>query len=154
MAPTTDFGAQTMNQPLQLALADCKVAFARNLPGFYVTNGCAVFNAPRPLLGKEHPCNDWCHGRFYVEVNLSDPVATVFIKRNIDLDARVVFSITDAELVEMLLVDNKYADRYRERAFEDQLEMLLPNLSNIQNLPYAEALALLDAARAGISVTA
>lgn len=137
-----------MYQPINPALADCKVAFARNLKGFYVSEGCAVFNAPRPLLGKAHTCEDWCHGRFYAEVDLTDSVSHVLIKRNIELDARVVVSVSEVDIVEMLLVDNKYEDRYRERPFDEQLEMLLPNLSKIQNLPYGEAMALLEVAQA------
>lgn len=124
-----------MHPKLDLALSDCKVAFARNLKGFYVTEGYAVFNAPRPLLGSAHTCKDWCHGRHYAEVNLTDSYASAYIQKNIDLDARVVFAITDAEAVEMLLINNTYDDRYREFPFSDQLEMLLPNLSKIQNLP-------------------
>ena len=143
-----------MHQALHPALSECKVAFARNLKGFYVAEGSAIFNAPRPLLGKAHPCQDWCHGRFYVEVDLSDSVAAIFIKRNIELDARLVVEVTDAEVLEMLLVDNKYAERYRERTFEDQMEMLLPNIAKVQNLPYGEAMALLDAARVGVQVAA
>jgi hypothetical protein len=128
-------------------LCDSKVVFARNIQGFYVSEGCAVFNAPRPLLGATHSCTDWCHGRHYAEVNLSDSYAKAFIQKNNDLDACVVIAVTDAEVVEMLLVDNKRADDYREFAFEDQLEMLVPQLHKIQNLAYGDAVALLGAVR-------
>ncbi len=137
-----------MKHDLHPMLSNCKVVFARNLQGFYVTEGCAVFNAPRPLLGAEHSCSDWCHGRFYAEVRLSDSYSAAFVGKNIDLDARVVVAVNDAEVVEMLLMDNARADDYREYDFEDQLEMLLPKFSKIQHLPYGEAMALIDAARA------
>ncbi|MCF5382474.1 hypothetical protein GIW05_03005 [Pseudomonas syringae] len=137
-----------MQQTIQLPLSDCKVAFARNLKGFYVNDGCAVFNAPRPLLGADHSCQEWCHGRFYAEVNLSGPYAVGFIEKNNQLDARLIFSVSDEELVEMLLVENRYADKYRSLAFPKRLEMLLPKVSKIQKLTYGEALALLDTARA------
>ncbi len=143
-----------MQHDLHLILSDCKVVFARNIQGFYVSEGCAVFNAPRPLLGAEHSCTDWCHGRFYSEIDLGSPHAAAFIEKNNALDARVVVAITDAEAVEMLLVGNRYADDYREYGFEDQLEMLLPNIGDIQHLPYGEAMALLDAAKALLNADA
>ncbi|HBO2935239.1 TPA: hypothetical protein L4R50_000235 [Pseudomonas aeruginosa] len=137
-----------MRNDLHLILSDCKVVFARSIQGFYASEGCAVFNAPRPLLGAEHSCTDWCHGRFYSEIDLSSPHAVAFIERNNALDARLVVPITDAEIVEMLLIDNAHADDYREYGFEEQLEMLLPHISDVQHLPYGEAMALLDAAQA------
>lgn len=137
-----------MTHELNPALANCKVVFARNLSDLKINQGCVVFNAPRPLLGADLPYNDWCHGRFYAEVNLADSYAATLIQRNCDLDARIVVPVTNAEVVEMLLIDNKYAERYREHSFEEQLEMLLPKLTGIQNLPYAEAMAMLDVAQA------
>lgn len=137
-----------MQHALHPILSDCKVVFARNLAGFYVSDGCVVFNAPRPLLGKDHGCKGWCHGRFFVEVDLSDSYAAAYIQKNNDLDARLVIPVTDAEVVEMLLMDNTRAEDYREYSFDDQLEMLLPQLSNIQSLPYGQAAGLIDAARA------
>lgn len=137
----------TMPLPLHPTLADSKVVFARgiNIPA---TPGCVIFNAPRPLLGGEVHCTDWCHGRFYAEVNLADPHAAALVSQNNALDARIVVPITDEEVVELLLIDNKYRERYREHSFEDQLHMLLPNLSKIQGRSYGEALALLDTAQA------
>lgn len=140
-----------MPQTIHTILADSKVIFARGDGYFPSKPERAIFNAPRPLLGTELTRNVWCHGRFYVEVNLSEPHASEFVKRNNDLDARVVISVTDQEVVEMLLIDNKYASQYRERDFESQLAMLLPNISKIQHLPYGEAVALLDAAQAVIA---
>ncbi|MFL1449293.1 hypothetical protein ACI77O_12930 [Pseudomonas tritici] len=140
--------APAMHQTIHPALADCKVVFAHNLKDFQVSDGCAVFNAPRPLLGKVHPCSEWCHGRFFTEVDLGDSFAPTYIQRNIALDARVVIAVSNADIVEMLLADNKYADRYREHSRQDQIDMLLPNLSKIQNLPYGEAMALLEIAQA------
>ena len=75
------------------------------------------------------------------------------MKQNIDLDARVVVTVTDEEVIEMLLIDNRYRDRYREFAFDQQLEMLLPNLSKIQSLQYGDALAMLDVAQAIIKAS-
>jgi hypothetical protein len=137
-----------MQSAIFLALSDCTVVFARNLEGFYVNEGTAVFNAPRPLLGGVHTCQDWCHGRHYSEVDLADPFASGYIQKNIDLDARIVFPVTDAEAVEMLLMNNRHADKYREWPFAEQLDMLLPQFSKIQHLSYGEAVGLLDAARA------
>lgn len=129
-------------------LSDCKVVFARNLAGLTVNDEAVVFNGPRPLLGIPNPCTSWCHGRFYAEVNLGERYAPELIRKNNELDARVVLVATDAEVVEMLLMDNDRADAYREYSFDDQLEMLLPSLSKIQSLPYGQAIALLDAAKA------
>ena len=136
-----------MSMPVHPALADSKVVFARGL-NIPTQSGHVVFNAPRPLLGSNVGCTEWCHGRFYTQVDLADPYAAALVKQNIELDARVVVSVTDEEVVEMLLIDNRYRERYREFAFDQQLEMLLPNLSKIQNLPYGEALAMLDVAQA------
>lgn len=140
-----------MSHPIHPILFGSKAVFARSLGSFQVNPGCVVFNAPRPLIGTELRRNDWCHGRFYVEVNLSDWIASEFVKRNNELDARVVLPVSDEEVVEMLLIDNKDRERYRNLAFKDRLEMLLPKLSRIQNLPYGDAVALLDAAKAVLS---
>jgi hypothetical protein len=143
-----------MQHDLHLILSDCKVVFARSIQGFSASEGCVVFNAPRPLLGAEHPCTDWCHGRFYSEIDLGSPHAAAFIEKNNGLDARVVVPITDAEAVEMLLMGTTHADDYREYEFEEQLEMLLPHIGDIQHLPYGEAMALLDAAQAMLKADA
>lgn len=140
-----------MPHPLNQALFSCKVVFARSLENFKVSKDCVVFNAHRPLLGTGHPCSDWCHGRFYSEVNLSDPFADKFIQMNNELDARLVVQVTDDEVVEMLLMGNKYRERYQERSFREQLEMLLPNFRKIQSLPYGEAMFLLDTAQASLT---
>lgn len=140
-----------MPTQLHAILADSKAVFARGLNLYPSTPDAAVFNAPRPLLGAELPRNDWLHGRFFVEVNLADLNASEIVKRNNELDARLVISCTDAELIEMMLIGNKYRERYRECAFADQMSMLLPNLSKIQSLPYGEAVSLLDAAQALIT---
>lgn len=139
-----------MTHPFNPVLSSCKVVFARSLENFKVSEGCVVFNAHRPLLGAVHPCNDWCHGRLYSEVNLSDSFADKFIQMNNELDARLVVQVTDDEVVEMLLMGNKYRERYQERSFEEQLDMLLPNFRKIQSLPYGEAMALLDSAQASL----
>lgn len=141
-----------MPMPIYPALADAKVVFARGLQ-LPSNPDHVIFNAPRPLLGTQLSCTDWCHGRFYAQVNLADAYATAFVKQNIGLDARVVVTVTDEEVVEMLLIDNRYRDRYREFAFEQQLEMLLPNLSKIQSLQYGDALAMLDVAQAIIKAS-
>lgn len=130
------------------ALAESKVVFARNLALQTISDAAVVFNAPRPLLGASNPCTDWCHGRFYAEVVPSEPYAAALIQKNNELDARLVLTVTDAEVVEMLLMDNDRAEAYREYSFQDQLDMLLPNMRKIQSLSYGEAIALLDAARA------
>lgn len=140
-----------MKHQINPALANCKVVFARNLENLAVSQGCVVFNAHRPLLGAEHPCKEWCHGRIYAEVNLADSFASKFIQMNNDLDARLVVPVTDDEVVEMLLVGSKYRERYDEHSIEEKLEMLLPNLNKIQSLPYGAAMALLDAAQAAIT---
>jgi len=137
-----------MQLEIHPALIDTKVVFARNLEALTVSEGCVVFNAPRPLLGTPNACTEWCHGRFYVEVNPKESFAAAFIQKNNDLDARVVMKVTDAQVVEMLLMDNRRAEAYREYPFADQLEMLLPQIGKIQSLPYGEAVALLDAAQA------
>lgn len=151
-APTNQ---ETFAMPLlqHHSLNDCKTVFARNLKGFYVSDGCVVFNAPRPLLGREHTCQDWCHGRFYAEVEVANPYSPALIQKNNDLDARIVISITDSEAVELLLADNKYAHRYRELPFSEQVEMLIPDIQSIQNLPYADAVTRLSAARANLGAT-
>lgn len=113
-----------MTQPINPALAKCKVVFARNLENFKINQDCVVFNAHRPLLGAEHPCTEWCHGRLYAEINLSDSFADKFIQMNNDLDARLVVLVTNDEVVEMLLVGNKYRARYKELSFEEQLGKL------------------------------
>lgn len=130
------------------ALAETKVVFARNFTLQTVNEAAVVFNAPRPLLGASNPCTEWCHGRFYTEVVPDEPYAAAVIHKNNELDARLVLPVTDAEVVEMLLMDNDRAEAYREYPFQDQLDMLLPNIRKIQSLPYGEAIALLDAARA------
>lgn len=129
-------------------LSETKAVFARNLDGLKVSDGCVVFNAPRPLLGAKNAYTEWCHGRFYVEINLTDNLASALIQKNNDLDARVVLAVTDAEVVEMLLMDNAHADAYRECTFEDQKKILLPQIGRIQSLPYPQAIALLEAAQA------
>nr|WP_192963190.1 hypothetical protein [Pseudomonas fluorescens]CEK41965.1 hypothetical protein PQBR57_0012 [Pseudomonas fluorescens SBW25] len=140
-----------MNRPNYPALSTCKVVFARCLENLKVSEGCVVFNAHRPLLGAALSCSDWCHGRIYSEVNLSDAFADKFIQMNNELDARLVVQVTNDEVVEMLLMGNKYRERYQERSFEEQLEMLLPNVHKIQSLPYVEAMALLDKAQASLT---
>ncbi len=126
------------------SLEGCKVVFTTALFDIEVDDKSALFNAPRPLLGKANPCTNWCYGRFYSEVDLASEFAASFIKQNNDLDARLVVRITEKQAVELALVNNKYADRYRELPFAEQLELLSPRLSKLQHLPYLDAVALLN----------
>jgi hypothetical protein len=143
-----------MTQELFLSLSHCRVVFALNHKRFPVRQGTVLFNAPRPLVGQEHPCQEWCHGRHYAEVDMTDPYASHLVQKNINLDARIVLDVNDAEVVEMLLIGNRYADRYREFPFDERLVMLLPLLRKIQHLEYGDAHGLLEAAKAGIQANA
>lgn len=139
-----------MPQPLSNLLQDAKVVFTRGFADLPHTPDRVIFNAPRPLLGAEVPCREWCHGRFYSEVDPSEMNAQAIIKQNNDLDARVVVNVTDQELVEMLLMESRYREKYRALPFDDQLEMLLPKLPKIQGLDYGIAMAMLDTAQASV----
>lgn len=81
---------------------------------FDVPENWIVMNAPRPLLGHQTFSNGpFLSGRYYAAIDPCDSMASIYIEKNRQLDARVVIQASKAVQVEMALVELKYAEQYR-----------------------------------------
>lgn len=130
-----------LNHP---SLSNCKAVFTTNAKIAAKNSGHVLFNAPRPLLGTESDCTEWCHGRHYAEINPDESSYILqFIQKNIDLDARVVITLTEEQAIDLALLDSPYAARYRLYPHDEQLKMLSHKLDKLQHTPLADALCML-----------
>ena len=117
-----------------------------------VPTNWVVMNAPRPLLGtKTLEGGPFLSGRFYAAIDPADSMAATFLAENVKLDARVVLQGIGEDLqIEMALVDNKYADRYRDEYKGDELfDILSPQINKLQDKTVADLEAIIARARGG-----
>lgn len=122
-------------------LSQAKTYF--NAIGFDVPASWLVFNAPRPLVGHKTFDGDFVCGRFYAAIDPSAEFAAEYIRKNLELDARIaIFAPLDAQLA-MALDGHKYRDQYLQLPPERQAKMKHSLIEKVQGLLYPEAMAKL-----------
>lgn len=113
------FGGMTQAQAA--ALADVEVRLTTE-PAFeghpsaqeLAGNTSLVMNAARPLLGSEEIQGEFLKGRFYVQVDMSQPEADGYIQRNIDLDAALPIQLNEDTIAALAYTNmsERLQDRY------------------------------------------
>jgi len=74
-----------------------------------------LFNAPRPLVGDDYATGPGPRGQYWVAIDpRTDGPAIKMISNNFDDNAIVVVPATLRQIVDAALIDNDYADTYRE----------------------------------------
>lgn len=114
-----------------------------------VPAGGVVMNAPRPLLGTSTAEGEFLTGRFYAGIDPSDSYAANWIKENKKLAAVVAEYATMDEQILMALNATEYKSRYLEMLADgkDISGVTKSMVNKIQDRPYSEAMAMLEAAR-------
>jgi hypothetical protein len=125
------------------ALQALPVYFTFNVPAQSIPAGHILVNAPRPLFGKQVGLDSLNHGRYYALIDLNDEYSSDLLLRNQYLDARIVIPASKDELVDLVLLNNKYADRYRALETEDLFSEVSHLIEKIQGLPYQTASGML-----------
>lgn len=127
-------------------IAHVKARLTSTVPMPDAPAGWIVMNAPRPLIGQMTLDNGpFLTGRFYAAVDPADPRAADYIKTNINLDCRVVISVTRPVLIEMALGLTRYAEEYRASYSDDQLFTMLP-LHRLADKTVSELTKMMDSA--------
>ena len=103
-----------------------------------VPSGWIILNAPRPLLEQDTWEGDWCHGRHYAAIDPTDSMASVYLRKSLDLDGWVVDYIGQAEIdAHVEAMCEKYPDSAewirespakdkRQSYFQAHQEMVVP----------------------------
>ncbi len=120
------------------------VQFSITVPPSAIPDGHVLMNAPRPLIGKQIGLDEHNHGRFYALIDLADEAAPRILQMNRDLDARLIIPATKDELVDLALLNNKYADRWREVETDDLYSEVSHLVSKIQRIPFSQAVDMFE----------
>ncbi|MAG68531.1 MAG: hypothetical protein CMK74_22070 [Pseudomonadales bacterium] len=123
------------------------VQFSLNIPAESIPAGHILMNAPRPLFGKQVGLDSLNHGRYYALLEISNDESTGHMMRNSLLDARIVVPVKKADLVNLALLDHRYADQYRELETSDLFAELSHLINKLQGISYERAKQMLERTR-------
>lgn len=129
-----------INQTLE-ALA---VQFSLNVPAEAIPAGHILMNAPRPLFGSPVGLNSLNHGRYYALLDLENPQSLDLMLRNSQLDARVIVPVSKDDLVNLVLLDHRHADRYRELETDDLFSEVSHLVNKLQCISFERAKQMLE----------
>lgn len=134
-------------QAIEKVIADVPTTFTwrQNFPDKFLklyADGWLIMCGMRPLLGDEHAQGEAINGRHWVAIDPSNVILDKIVGNNDDLKARIVLMLPRETIIDMVLLDGKYADAYRERIAEEGIEAVYNALNNriskIEGLPFKE----------------
>ncbi|WGK63422.1 hypothetical protein QAO71_17930 (plasmid) [Halopseudomonas sp. SMJS2] len=129
------------------ALEALPVQFSLNVPAESIPAEHILMNAPRPLFGKQVGLDNLNHGRYYALLDLGIAESADLMLRNSHLHARVVVPVSKDDLVDLVLLDHRHADRYRELETCDLFSEVSHLVDKLQCISYERARAMLARTR-------